>query len=260
MAILSKLPLLLLAVLLVTLVAGAPTRHVATGEVTRANVTAGSSSSLIHDERFLKKLGRGLKKAAKSVGKGIKKATRGVKKGIKKAARGAKKGIKKAGRAVSKVVKGIGKAAAHAAVCNPASKAGFATAFAAAVAAPAPHCRSMTASEWRRVGCNSPSRHRRTRICAPAVWGGVLGKIIKANAMALKTKVIFRKGITRSWLFNTSRGRALVRHELTHIRQQDGVGSYKWGYRYITAYCKVGRSYYKNKFEVEARRFQNDIC
>lgn len=146
------------------------------------------------------------------------------------------------------------------AVCNAASKAAFGNAFAAAVKASAWGCQSMTPAEWQKVGCSSPARHRSTKLCVPANWGGVLKNIIKADAMALKTKVLFKKGMTRFDLFNTSKGRALLRHELAHIRQQDGVSAYRWGYRYLDAYCDAGRSYEDNKYEVEARTFQNDSC
>eukprot|EP00173_Palmaria_palmata_P004914 Plantae.Rhodophyta-Palmaria_palmata.ctg7707.p1 GENE.Plantae.Rhodophyta-Palmaria_palmata.ctg7707~~Plantae.Rhodophyta-Palmaria_palmata.ctg7707.p1 ORF type:complete len:211 (+),score=23.21 Plantae.Rhodophyta-Palmaria_palmata.ctg7707:38-670(+) len=169
--------------------------------------------------------------------------------------------LKKLWKSIKKTVKKAGKKVTKGLVCNKATKAAFGTAFAAAVAVPAKfNCRSMTAAEWAKVGCSSPASHRKTLICAPAVWGGVLGKVIKADAMALKTKILFRNGISRHSLFYTSKGRALMRHELTHIRQQAGVSSYKWGYRYMDAYCDAGRSYSNNRFEKEARTFQNDIC
>lgn len=146
--------------------------------------------------------------------------------------------------------------------CNSASKAAFATAFkvAAAVRAPYPRCKSMTWSEWKLVGCGFAHQLRYTKICAPAKWGRVLRRVIKADAMALKTKILFRHGISRKWLFNTSRGRALVRHELQHIRQQSSLSAYKYGWRYIGAYCRVGRKYWKNPYEVDARKFQYDSC
>ena len=144
--------------------------------------------------------------------------------------------------------------------CNPVSKGAFATAFAAAVAAPVikSRCQPMSISEWQRVKCEFPPSFRHTRVCAPAVWGGVLGKIINARGMALKTKILIRNGITRAYLFNTSDGRKLLRHELQHIRQQSGVPALKWGYRYISGYCRAGCSYKNNFYEVDARRYEYD--
>ncbi len=115
-------------------------------------------------------------------------------------------------------------------ICNPVSKAAFAAAFVVAYKAPTtyPRCRSMTRAEWKLVGCDNPSHHRSVKICAPAVWGRVLGRIVGADAMALKNKILFRHGITRRWLFTTPRGRALVRHELAHIVQQSSVRVQIW--------------------------------
>ena len=130
-------------------------------------------------------------------------------------------------------------------VCNKASKAAFAVAFSAAAAAPAIGCKKMTESQWKKVGCDSPRSHKSTKMCAPAKWSGVLKMF--ATAMSLKKKVLFKKPWTMSKLFNTKSGRSLVRHELAHIRQQRGISSYKFGYRYISGYCKAGCSYSKNR-------------
>lgn len=143
-------------------------------------------------------------------------------------------------------------------VCSAIPKAGFASAFSIAVAAPAVGCKTLTRSQWKRVGCDSPASHRSTKICAPAKWTRLLK--LFATAMALKKKILVKSPWTISKLINTSSGRKLLRHELAHIRQQSGVGAYKWGYRYISAYCSAGCSYSKNKFEKEARKFENDNC
>ncbi len=186
-----------------------------------------------HSERFLKKIRKGVKK----VGRKVKKVT------------------KKVTKKVAKVVK-------HYAICNRATKSAFASAFVTAVSAPVikKRCQPMSASEWRRVGCGFPPAFRHTRVCAPAVWGGILGKVFKARAMALKTKILFRNGITRAYLFNTSEGRALMRHELQHIRQQSHTSAYRFGYNYISGYCRAGRSYKNNYYEVDARKYQKDVC
>eukprot|EP00188_Purpureofilum_apyrenoidigerum_P002047 Plantae.Rhodophyta-Purpureofilum_apyrenoidigerum.ctg2219.p1 GENE.Plantae.Rhodophyta-Purpureofilum_apyrenoidigerum.ctg2219~~Plantae.Rhodophyta-Purpureofilum_apyrenoidigerum.ctg2219.p1 ORF type:complete len:215 (-),score=22.36 Plantae.Rhodophyta-Purpureofilum_apyrenoidigerum.ctg2219:724-1368(-) len=142
--------------------------------------------------------------------------------------------------------------------CNAASKGAFATAFAAAVSAPAVGCFTMSTTEWESVGCDNPSSHRYTKICAPAKWTPVLK--LFATAMALKKKILVKSPYNRSSLFGTATGRALMRHELTHIRQQSGISSFKFGYRYISGYCDAGCSYAKNKYEVEADKYQNDSC
>lgn len=142
--------------------------------------------------------------------------------------------------------------------CNAVSKAAFAAAFSTAVAAPAVGCQTMTADQWNSVGCDNPSTDRFTKICAPARWSSVLR--LFATAMALKTKILVRSPNTMTSLFGTPNGRALIRHELTHIRQQSSLSSYAFGYSYISEYCKAGCSYWDNIYEVEARRYQNDNC
>lgn len=130
--------------------------------------------------------------------------------------------------------------------CNKASKAAFATAFSVAVAVTAVGCKTLTSSQWSRVGCHNPSSDRSTKICAPAKWSSVLK--LFATAIALKKKILVKKPYTVFKLIYTSSGRELMRHELTHIRQQSGISSYKFGYRYITAYCDAGCSYSANRY------------
>lgn len=129
-------------------------------------------------------------------------------------------------------------------ICSPGVKGNLALAFSVAVNSPAIGCKRMSNSEWQKVGCNNPKRDRETLICAPAKWSNALK--LFADAVALKTKILFREPYNNKKLFTTSRGRALVRHELTHIRQQAKMSSYLFGYRYYTAYCKAGCSYSKN--------------
>lgn len=226
MALSSKLSLLVVLSLLAIAVTSSPVTDLEPSALSKSS-TSGSDVSLNVNAHFLKKLRKKIKKTISKVKKEIGK---------------------------------IGKKAKHVAACNPVTKSAFATAFSAAVTVPARNCPRITEAEWKKVGCSNPASHRRTRICAPAVWGGVLGKVIKASAMSLKSKVLFKRGISRWWLFNTREGRKLVRHELAHIRQQAGVSAWRWGYRYYAAYCSAGRSYSKNRYEVDARRYENDIC
>lgn len=131
-------------------------------------------------------------------------------------------------------------------VCNSATKSFFARIFTIAVNAPATGCSTMTDEQWRRVGCSSPARHQNTKVCAPAKWSRTLRQF--ATAIALQKKVLFKEPYDMDRIFNTTRGRSLMRHELTHIRQQDGVDPTIWGRRYINEYCNVGCSYRNNRY------------
>lgn len=131
--------------------------------------------------------------------------------------------------------------------CSSFSKAIFASFFSSAVAAPARGCRKMTPSQWAEVGCHNPRSHRNTNVCVPTEYGDILQQL-GAIAVALKNKILVKDPYNRDTLFNTERGRELMRHELTHIRQQSNIPAYTFGLLYITAYCDAGCSYSANRY------------
>lgn len=141
-------------------------------------------------------------------------------------------------------------------VCNAVSKFSFATAF--ATAAPALACKTLTSSQWNKVLCHSPASHRSTKICTAAKWSAVFK--LFAIGMALREKVVIKTPWNISKLVNTSAVRRILLYELKHTCQQSGVNSFKWGYRYISVYCDAGWSCSENKYEKEARRYENKIC
>lgn len=130
--------------------------------------------------------------------------------------------------------------------CNTVSKGAFAVAFAAAAAAPAYGCNTMSSSQWASVGCHNSNSDKATKICAPATWSAVLK--LFATAMALTTKILVKSPYNMQQLFSTESGRELMRHELRHIHQQSGISATTFGYRYISAYCDAGCSYANNRY------------
>mmetsp|Transcript_9967 Transcript_9967/g.30407 ORF Transcript_9967/g.30407 Transcript_9967/m.30407 type:complete len:119 (+) Transcript_9967:1278-1634(+) len=116
----------------------------------------------------------------------------------------------------------------------------------------------MTNAEWNKVGCSSAGKDRGTKICI----AGMRNTLLPTNTpgIAAKNEIYFSRPWTCSKLFKASRCGALVRHELTHIRQQRKIGVRRFGRLYLGAFCGAGCSYRKNKCEIEARRYQNDSC
>lgn len=147
-------------------------------------------------------------------------------------------------------------------ICRPNIIWGFGKVFLdVASMSPSRRCFYMTATEWSKVGCGFSQDLKQTKICAPSREEEfVMQNVMNAKAVALGNRVLFRKGLNRTLLFNSPQGRALVRHELRHIAQQRMMPALVYGALYMTSFCDSECTYSKISYEVDARKWQRDSC